>query len=164
MKSLRRILSLGACFAFLIPLAHALEKQPASAYHARRVALANKLNGGVAVLFAAEEPLLDFMPYRQDEDFYYLTGWNEPGAALLIQAPAPAEGNHPARVYREIMFLPTRNLRMELYTGKKLDATSPDAPQLAGVDEVKPMTDLALTLNQLGTENRALMSRIWSEP
>ncbi len=141
----------------------ALDRQPPADYHARRVALAGKLNGGIAVLFAAEEPLLDFMPYRQDEDFYYLTGWNEPGAALLIEAPQPAVGTHPPRAYREVMFVPTRNLRMELYTGKKLDAASPDASQVAGVDEVKPMTDLALTLNQLATENRAIMSRIWSE-
>jgi Xaa-Pro aminopeptidase len=163
MKSYCRALSAVALLLVCAPL-HALDRQPTADYHARRVALANKLNGGVAVLFAAEEPLLDFMPYRQDEDFYYLTGWNEPGAALLIEAPVVAEGTHPARAYREIMFLPTRNLRMELYTGKKLDAVSPDAPQVAGVDEVKAMTDLALTLNQLGTENRATMNRIWSEP
>ena len=50
--------------------------------------LPRRLNGGVAVLFAAAGTVLDFMPYRQDEDFYYLTGWNEPGAALLIQGPA----------------------------------------------------------------------------
>jgi len=42
------------------------------------MALAAKLHGGVAVLFAAEEPLLDLTPYRQDADFYYLTGWTEP--------------------------------------------------------------------------------------
>src|ERR1035438_8414618 len=94
--------------------AQALEKQPASVYRARRLALAAKLHGGVAVLFSAPEPLLDFMPYRQDEDFYYLTGWNEPGAALLIvdgdaKAPTP-------RVYSESLFLPTRNLRLEKYT------------------------------------------------
>jgi Xaa-Pro aminopeptidase len=143
---------------------YALDRQSTADYHARRIALADKLNGGIAILFAAEEPLLDFMPYRQDEDFYYLTGWNEPGAALLIEASQSVQGTHPARVYREIMFLPTRNLRMELYTGKKLDAASPDAPQVAGVNEVKPMTDLALTLNQLAAENRAMMSSIWSEP
>ena len=67
----------------------ALDKQPAGVFHARRVALARKLKGGVAMLFAAEEPLLDFMPYRQDSDFYYLTGWNEPGAALMIVGDAP---------------------------------------------------------------------------
>lgn len=143
---------------------HALDRQPTADYHARRVALANKLDGGIAVLFAGEEPLLDFMPYRQDEDFYYLTGWNEPGAALMIEAPVAAQGSHPARPYREILFLPTRNLRMELYTGVKLDAATPNAPRIAGVDEVKPMTDLAGTLNQIATEDRAAMYRIWSEP
>src|SRR5580692_3916058 len=116
MKSYCRALSAVALLLVCAPL-HTLYRQPTADYHARRVALANKLHGGVAVLFAAEEPLLDFMPYRQDEDFYYLTGWNEPGAALLIEAPVVAEGTHPARAYREIMFLPTRNLRMELYTG-----------------------------------------------
>ena len=82
-------LALIAISSGLLPL-HARDKQPAGVFHARRVALAAKLNGGVAVLFAAEEAQLDFMPYRQDSDFYYLTGWNEPGAALLIVSDAPS--------------------------------------------------------------------------
>jgi Xaa-Pro aminopeptidase len=164
MKLLCRILAVLLLVLLCKTGGHALDRQSNADYHARRVALANKLNGGVAVLFAAEEPLLDFMPYRQDSDFYYLTGWNEPGAALLIEAPVTAQGTRPARPYREIMFLPTRNLRMELYTGKKLDAAAPDAPQVTGVDEVKPMSDLAITLNQLAAENRAAMYHIWSEP
>src|ERR1700761_181990 len=100
------LLLLGCVVSFTLP-AHALERQPASAYHARRVALAARLQGGVAVLFAAPEPLLDFMPYRQDEDFYYLTGWNEPGAALMIVADSPAAAAtditpaHDAQKYRE---------------------------------------------------------------
>src|SRR5277367_1854772 len=121
MKSYCRALPAIALLFACVSL-HALDRQSTSDYHARRIALADKLNGGIAILFAAEEPLLDFMPYRQDEDFYYLTGWNEPGAALLIEAPQPAQGTRPARAYREVMFLPTRNLRMELYTGVKLDA------------------------------------------
>ena len=140
MKSFCRALFVVA-LSFASASLYALDRQSTADYHARRVALADKLNGGIAILFAAEEPLLDFMPYRQDEDFYYLTGWNEPGAALLIEAPQPAQGTHPARAYREVMFLPTRNLRTELYTGKKLDAASADASQITGVDEVKMMTD-----------------------
>src|ERR1700684_2214232 len=89
------------------PLAHSVEKQPSAVYHARRVALAAKLHGGVAVLFAAEEPLLDFMPYRQDSDFYYLTGWTEPGAALMVVGGASGS----SQSYKEILFLPTRKLR-----------------------------------------------------
>ena len=127
-----RIVAVPLLVAFTaMPALNALEKQPASVYHARRVALAAKLHGGVAVLFAAEEPLLDFMPYRQDEDFYYLTGWNEPGAALVVfgmgrkaRLCPPGRTNRCAAT-QEILFLPTRDLRMEKYTGAKLDAASP---------------------------------------
>ena len=88
MKSARNAALLLLAVCLVAPFLRALEKQPASVYHQRRVALAEKLRGGVAVLFAAEEPLLDFMPYRQDSDFYYLTGWTEPGAALHLLAQA----------------------------------------------------------------------------
>jgi Xaa-Pro aminopeptidase len=159
-------------FAFLAVLAvtsmsGALEKQPASVYHARRVALAGKLQGGVAILFAAEEAQLDLMPYRQDEDFYYLTGWNEPGAALLIVAEpesSPDTGSHAPRHYTEILFLPTRNLRQEKYTGVKLDAAAPGAAESVGVEVVKPMTELPAVLNELIDADRPLGSRIWAEP
>jgi len=155
-----------ALFCVVIPSLHifALERQSSAEYHARRVHLAEKLNGGVAVLFAAEQPQLDFMPYRQDSDFFYLTGWNEPGAALLVQAATPADSSQPARPYREVLFLPTRNLRIERYTGVKLDANTPGAPQLAGVDEVKQLTELPSILNDLATQDRHVMQSLWSEP
>lgn len=152
------VFALGPGF---LPL-HALDKQPAGAYHARRVALAGKLQGGVAILFAAEEPELDFMPYRQDSNFYYLTGWNEPGAALMIvgdvtQGPAP-------RAYKEILFLPARNLRMENYTGVKMDAATPGVAEAAGVDNVEPMTELPAELNRLISNDRSLFSNLWTQP
>lgn len=149
---------------FLPTLLFALDRQPASVYHGRREHLAAALQGGVAVLFAAEEPLLDFMPFRQDSDFYYLTGWNQPGAALLIEAPAAGTDLHPARTYREIMLLPTRNLRLELYTGPELDAASPGAPRITGVDEVQPMTSLPAILGALMRTDRYLAANLWSEP
>jgi Xaa-Pro aminopeptidase len=144
------------------PALRALEKQPVSVYRARRVALGARLRGGVAVLFAAEEPLLDFMPYRQDSDFYYLTGWTEPGAALMIVGDAPDAGS--PRVYREILFLPTRDLRMEKYTGVKMDAATPNAAGIAGVDAVEPMTDLPAEMNRLAGADRRLLNNIWVQP
>lgn len=144
--------------------AHALEKQPASVYHGRRVALAGKLGGGVAILFAAEEAQLDLMPYRQDEDFYYLTGWNEPGAALIVipetQSSAAGSMAHP---YQEILFLPTRNLRLEKYTGVKLDASAPGVVQATGVDSVRPMTDLPKVLSDLVAADRRLAMHMWTQ-
>ena len=169
-----KLFRFGLCcfFAALCSLAaaNALEKQPESVYRARRVALAGKLHGGLAVLFAAAEPVLDFSPYRQDADFYYLTGWNEPGAALLVVAepenassPSPPTESQTPRKYTEILFLPTRNLRREKYTGVKLDAATPGAAPSAGIDEVKAMTDLPRVLNDLIASDRRLTSHIFVE-
>jgi Xaa-Pro aminopeptidase len=149
-----RFLSL---LALLVALrCFALEKQPVAEYHARRVALSLKLKGP-ALIFGADEPNEEYLSWRQDEDFYYLTGWNEPGAALLI---IPAQPALPANAlagtaasseqsYREILYLPERFLRMELYKGAKLDAATPNAPALAGVDEVRQISQLVNDVVQL---------------
>ncbi len=168
MKIVRLVAPVLVFIAFAFPASHALEKQSASDYHARRVALGNALHGGVAILFAAEEPVLDFDPYRQNSDFYYLTGWNEPGAALLIVGPAnePERTGQAAhsRSYKEILFLPTRNLRMEVYTGAKMDAATPGVTKATGVDNVEPMTNLAVDLNKLIADDRRLALNVWTQP
>jgi Xaa-Pro aminopeptidase len=170
MKPIRTVSVALLAMATITGVAGALEKQPASVYHARRVALAGKVHGGVALLFAGEEAVVDYLPYRQDSDFYYLTGWKEPGAALLLvaepeSAPLPAESNgYTPRKYTEILFLPTRNLRQEKYTGAKLDAATSGAAQKAGVDDVKPMTELPRMLNELIAADRRLNGRIWGVP
>jgi len=111
--------------------------------------------------------LLDFMPYRQDEDFYYLTGWNEPGAALLIVAEtgqAQSAGAPTPHSYREILFLPTRDLRMEKYTGAKLDAASPNVVEATGVDNAQQLTELPGVLNRLIDGDRRLLRNVWAQP
>ena len=126
------------------------------------MALAGKLQGGVAVLFAAEESQLDLTPYRQDSDFYYLTGWTEPGAALLVVGEAPHAAS--PRYYKEILFLPARNLREETYTGAKMDASTPGVTEAVGVDAVEPMTELPAELNRLISADRALAKNVWAQP
>jgi len=168
MKIVRLVAPVLLFVAFAFPTSQALEKQPASDYHARRVALGNALHGGVAILFAAEEPVLDFDPYRQNSDFYYLTGWNEPGAALLIVGPAneperPGQAAH-SRGYKEILFLPTRNMRMEVYTGVKMDAATSGVSKATGVDNVEPMTNLAVDINKLIADDRRLALNVWTQP
>ncbi len=149
------------------PMIHALERQPLTVYQGRRHALAEKLEGGTAIFFANHEPALEYQEYRQDEDFYYLTGWNEPGAALLIEAAAPAvadalSGDRPAHAYHEVLFLPTRNLRLERYTGVKLDAATPGAAATAGVNQVAPLAAMATELNAAINSNRR--APVWDEP
>src|SRR5215470_4703408 len=55
------------------------------AFAERRAALAKELKTGRVVLFAkADEP--DDSHYREDNDFYYFTGLQDPGAAVVIEA------------------------------------------------------------------------------
>lgn len=116
----------------------ALQRQPNADYRARREKLAQKTGGGVVVLFAsveAEGPN-DLWGFHQDDNFYYLSGWNEPGAALLIAA---AEGKRP---YTEILFLPGHNPAQERWTGPKLGPEDPRAPQITGFERVEPLDQL----------------------
>lgn len=114
--------------------ASAFERQANADYRARREHLAAQLGSGVLVLFASTEAegQNSTNGFRQDEDFYYLTGWREPGAALLI-APKP---------YAEILFLPAHNPSQERWTGPKLGADSPDAKRLTGFDRVDVLDHL----------------------
>jgi len=108
MRKLHSAFFLTAVFAGLFisgaaKSSSALERQPNSDYHARREALAKKA-ADVVVLFAATENdgPNDLYGFRQDDNFYYLSGLSEPGAALLIASAAEAKGDAPARAYTEI--------------------------------------------------------------
>jgi Xaa-Pro aminopeptidase len=136
----------------------ALERQPNAIYQARRQALAHELHGGVALLFGNYEPAMEYQDYRQDEDFYYLTGWNEPGAALIVADAVPPHAGKPAVPYREVLLLPERNLRDELYTGVKLDAASPHVTDITGVREVRSVRDLPSILGERG------LKAVWTQP
>lgn len=122
-------------------LASALERQPNADYRARRQALAARSNGAAVVLFAATEAEGPNALYgfRQDEDFYYLAGWSQPGGALLIAPAVEAKGSSPARPYTEVFFLPQRNPSQERWTGPKLGPSDPMAAETTGFDRVLPL-------------------------
>jgi Xaa-Pro aminopeptidase len=126
-------------FVLLSSLCWGLERQPNADYRARREALAKKTEGAVVVLFAPMEPEGPNAIYgfRQDENFYYLTGWTQPGAALLIAPALAASGTTPARPYTEILFLPAHNYVEEKWTGPKLGPENSDAAKITGFDRVE---------------------------
>jgi Xaa-Pro aminopeptidase len=108
----------------------AMERQTNADYHARREALAKKLGNGIAVVFAGTEVEASATGFRQSDNFYYLTGWREPGAAVLVAAAR--EG----RPYTEILLLPPRDLTEERWTGVKLGPDTAGAAATTGFDKV----------------------------
>jgi Xaa-Pro aminopeptidase len=156
------------CTLLIASSAWALDSVPKPEYRQRRVALAEKLKGGAALVFAGEELSVDFMPFRQDPDFYYLSGWNEPGAAILVIGAGPATTTRlgtavPAHTYREILFLPTRNLVTEKYTGIKMDAATTGVTGATGFDAVMPMTALPEVLSSFIAEDQLRAKSLWSQ-
>jgi Xaa-Pro aminopeptidase len=127
----------------LSPL-HSLDRQPNADYRARRQALAAKTGSGVVILFApmeSEGPNALY-GFRQNDDFFYLTGWTEPGAALLIAGATDANGVNAAHPYTEILFLPAHNRVQERWTGPKLGSDNPGASKITGFDRVETLDRL----------------------
>ena len=142
-------------FVLLSQLTWALDRQPNSDFRLRRQALASKANGGAVLLFASNEAEgpNDLYGYRPDDNFFYLSGWSEPGAALLIVGGASG-GDH---TYTEILFLPNHNPSQEKWTGPKLGADSPDASKIAGFDHVEVLDNLRSELVRLLPLKRAVV-------
>ena len=125
----------------------ALDRQPNSDFRMRRQSLASKATGGVVLLFASNEAEgpNDLYGYRPDDNFFYLSGWSEPGAALLIVGAADPKDHS----YTEILFLPNHNPSQEKWTGPKLGADSPDAGKITGFDHVEVLDNLRSELVRL---------------
>ncbi len=153
---MRKPLSFTCFLTLLLTLsvasAVALERQPNADYRARREALAKKA-AGVVVLFAPmeNEGPNEVYGFRQDDNFFYLSGLSEPGSALLIASPVEAKGDAAARAYAEILFIPSRNLIQEKWTGPKLGPENPEAARITGFGRVEEMGKLPDEATKLAT-------------
>lgn len=113
-------------------------------YRSRRADLRKALGDGVTVLFGRTEDREEDLRtgFFQESNFYYLTGWQEPGAILLL-APLPEDLKAPgyagkAKLPREILFLPERNPDQEKWTGRKMGPSDADAREVTGFESVMP--------------------------
>ena len=104
-----------------------------SIYAQRRAALAAQLgHGGVAIIPTAPERARnrdsDF-PYRHDSYFYYLCGFTEPNAYLIIDANG-----------KTTLFCQPKDLEREIWDGYRLGPEA--APQALGVDAALSIKEL----------------------
>jgi Xaa-Pro aminopeptidase len=106
---------------------------PVANLTARRQALIARMNGGIAIIRGAEEipsePPDSKYPqataFRQDNDFFYLTGLETPGSWLVVFASDSARGD----VH---LFLPPRDPEAEQWTGPQL-GPGPEAAAATGI-------------------------------
>ena len=78
-------------------------------------------------------------PFRQDSYFWYLTGFNEPNAALLLLKTEQAE--------KAIIFLRPRDPLLETWNGRRLGVER--APQQVNVNEAYSIEEFATVLPKI---------------
>jgi Xaa-Pro aminopeptidase len=127
---------------------------PQTDYAARRAALRRDLKT-VLVAFGRRSDEQEQLRtgFLQESYFYYLTGWAEPDAAILLTKDT------------EEMFLPPRNERYERYYGHKTSPTDADAEAVTGFKRLLPMREFerevfrllgdSKTIDVIGAEARS---------
>jgi Xaa-Pro aminopeptidase len=123
-----------------------------SPFAQRRARLAAQMQpGAVAILPTAPEALRNNdsdYPYRHDSYFYYLTGFTEPEAVLVVVAGA---GERPAR---SILFCREKNPEREIWDGYRHGPAG--ARAAFGFDEAYPVGELDALMNKLLADAPAL--------
>lgn len=110
-------------------------------HQARRKRLVRTLQGGIAVIPTAPQVRRNadtHYPYRWDSHFYYLTGFTEPEAVLVVLGD-----KRPT----SILFCRARDAAREIWDGRRVGPRR--AVAALGVDEAWPMEQLQARLPQL---------------
>ena len=109
----------------------------------RQALLAQMQPGSAAIIFAAPEATRNAdseYPYRQSSDFWYLTGFNEPEAVLVLIKSNDTH-NH------SVLFNRVRDLTAEIWFGRRLGQQA--APAKLGVDRALAFSEIDDQLYQL---------------
>ncbi|MEO0541795.1 MAG: aminopeptidase P N-terminal domain-containing protein [Cyanobacteria bacterium P01_A01_bin.105] len=112
-----------------------------SEYLVRRQALLNAIGQGTAIFTSAPMAVAHNdveHPFRQYSDFYYLTGFDEPGAVAVL---SPSHEEH-----RFVLFVRPKDLKAETWSGRRLGVDA--AKERLGADEVYPINELGEKLQQ----------------
>jgi len=150
-RAVRLIALLALVLATISASLAARDREPNNVYADRRAHLVADLKGPVLLFgFTGRENSSPAYVFLQEPNFYYLTGHNEEGAALLL-VPASA-GEKGWKGPSEILFLPPRNPESEKWNGPRLAPTDSDVQKKTGFSTVEAFPNLKARLADL-TEN-----------
>jgi Xaa-Pro aminopeptidase len=124
------------------------EREPNSVYSARRARLAAQIDGPIVMWgFTGHEEFAQTYIFQQEQNFYYLTGHNEEGAAVLI-LPASGSAASPDTP-REILFLPAKDAAKEKWNGVRMSPCDPGIASRTGFATVQPFADMKAAVEKL---------------
>ncbi len=142
-----------AAIALLLSPALAAEKISLDEYRGRRVELQKANGDAVTILFGRSEK--DGGDLRsgffQEANFYYLTGWTEPGAILVLTSSS------------EVLLIPRRNKEQERWTGPKLSAEDSGVQTITGFEHVMPSEQFEANLYKWAESGKRILT-LYDEP
>jgi Xaa-Pro aminopeptidase len=142
--------ALALSFAAL--LVQARYPQPAAEYQGRRAKLRSEIDGPVVLFgYTSRNDAGEVAVFFQDENFYYLTGYSEPDAALVLIPDA--SGGKSSTGPTEILYLPPRDPRESIWGGAHLGPNDPGVAEKTGFQAVRPFADLRIDLANLAKTN-----------
>ena len=125
------------------------EREPNSAYAARRAKLAAQVDGPIVLWgFTGREEISQAYIFTQEESLYYLTGHNEEGAGLII-LPAAKSGGDGWDGPREMLFLPAKDPLKEKWNGLRMSPTDPGIEALSGFANVRAFGEMRANVEKL---------------
>jgi Xaa-Pro aminopeptidase len=139
MKTLITMLTISIGWAGVLS-AQEVELVSTDLFAGHRQAFMDQMDGGMA-LFTGQPQIprnddADY-PYRQDSDFYYLTGFEEPGAAAIL-VPEATDGA------RFVLFVRPRDPLRETWDGYRAGVAG--ARERYGADKAYPIDSLPVVL------------------
>jgi Xaa-Pro aminopeptidase len=123
---------------------------PVQQLEARRRALLDRLGNGIAVLRSGKVRSIEGdypqdSDYRENNDFFYLTGLEEPDAWLVLTGRKTGQD-------QATLFLRSRDTTTEKWTGPRL-GPGPKAVGLSGIRDVRPAEQAEEEIKNLVREN-----------
>jgi len=130
-------------------------------YQERRNTLAKKIytksGGGIAVISTAPELARNRdseFPYRHDSDFFYLTGFEEPGATLVMEIKSGGK-NYELQSH---LFCRPKDPEREIWDGIRLGPEA--APTALGIEYAHSNHELDRKLGELLADQDAIYIRL----
>ncbi len=144
---------------------HAFDPAPFLARRKRLLARIAASGGGIAIQPTAPERVRNrdaYYPYRHDSYFYYLTGFREPEAVVVLMAGAAGKAtktktakNAPTHIpTRQILFCRDKDIEREIWDGFRHGPEA--ARERFDFDEAYPIGDLERLLPELLADQPAL--------
>jgi Xaa-Pro aminopeptidase len=134
------------------PVFRGSEVFPPEEFAARRVRVIDQIGDAAAIVLGTTQPPGE-MPFRQNNQFFYLTGAAEPRSFVIIDG----------RTKKTTLFLPPKNAQRERSMYGPALSPGPESVRETGVDETLPADQFTPAVKALTADRRTIYTPFGAE-